>query len=92
MLRGGSNKYPHMFWSKNKKNRYSPAYPFLLNIKVGLNGGIHYTDMFSCCYGIFVKIGGLICDILAMMQENRYLRFPTRSDTNRLWTYAPAKK
>ena len=27
-LRGGSNEYPQsMFWSKNKKNRYTPAYP-----------------------------------------------------------------
>ena len=26
--RGGSNEYPKsMFWSKNKKNRYTPAYP-----------------------------------------------------------------
>ena len=26
--RGGSNVYPQsMFWSKNKKNRYSPMYP-----------------------------------------------------------------
>ena len=26
--RGGSNEYPQcMFWSKNKKNRYNPAYP-----------------------------------------------------------------
>ena len=26
--RDGSNEYPHsMFWSKNKKNRYTPAYP-----------------------------------------------------------------
>ena len=29
--RGGSNEYPQsMFWSKNKKNRYPPAYPSLL--------------------------------------------------------------
>ena len=29
--RGGSNEYPQsMFWSKNKKNRYTPAYPLLL--------------------------------------------------------------
>ena len=29
--RGGSNEYPQsMFWSKNKKNRYTPAYPVLL--------------------------------------------------------------
>ena len=27
-LRGGSNEYPQsMFWRKNKKNRYTPAYP-----------------------------------------------------------------
>ena len=26
--RGGSNEYPQsMFWSKNKKNRYTPGYP-----------------------------------------------------------------
>ena len=26
--RGGSNEYPQsMFWRKNKKNRYTPAYP-----------------------------------------------------------------
>ena len=26
--RGGSNEYPQsMFWSKNKKNRETPAYP-----------------------------------------------------------------
>ena len=26
--RGGSNEYPQsMFWSKNKKNRYTTAYP-----------------------------------------------------------------
>ena len=26
--RGGSNEYPQsMFWSKNKKNRYTSAYP-----------------------------------------------------------------
>ena len=28
IYRGGSNMYPQsMFWSKNKKNRYTPAYP-----------------------------------------------------------------
>ena len=26
--RGGSNEYPQsMFWSKNKKNRYTPVFP-----------------------------------------------------------------
>ena len=29
--RGGSNEYPQsMFWSKNKKNRYTPPYPILI--------------------------------------------------------------
>ena len=28
LQQGGSNEYPQsMFWSKNKKNRYNPAYP-----------------------------------------------------------------
>ena len=36
--RGGSNEYPQsMFWSKNKKNRYTPAYPSFA-IKVGYMG------------------------------------------------------
>ena len=27
LIRGGSNEYPQsMFWSKNKKNRYTPTY------------------------------------------------------------------
>ena len=37
--RGGSNEYPqYMFWSKNKKNRYTPAYPSFCCIKVGFEG------------------------------------------------------
>ena len=37
--RGGSNEYPQsMFWSKNKKNRYNPAYPSFCYIKVGYKG------------------------------------------------------
>ena len=46
--RGGSNEYPQsMFWSKIKKNRYTPAYPNFAFLKSGIHGGIHYTDMFS---------------------------------------------
>ena len=43
--RGGSNEYPQsMFWSKNKKNRYTvyPCIPQFFYIKVGYEG-----DMFS---------------------------------------------
>ena len=37
--RGGSNEYPHsMFWSKNKKNRYTPAYSSFTYIKLGFKG------------------------------------------------------
>ena len=41
--------YPQsMFWSKNKKNRYTPANPgFTIYLKRGVQGGIHCTDMFS---------------------------------------------
>ena len=32
--RGGSNEYPQsMFWNKNKKNRYTPAYPSFAILK-----------------------------------------------------------
>ena len=47
LRRGGSNEYPRsMFWSKNKKNRYTPAYPSFFYIKLGFRGGILHTDMF----------------------------------------------
>ena len=37
--RGGSNEYPQsMFWSKNKKNRYTPHIPQFFYIKVGFKG------------------------------------------------------
>ena len=37
--RGGSNEYPQsMFWSKNKKNRYTPANPSFTIQKWGLRG------------------------------------------------------
>ena len=37
--RGGSNEYPQsMFWSKNKKIRYTPANPIFFYIKVGFKG------------------------------------------------------
>ena len=38
--RGGSNEYPQsMFWSKNKKNRHTPAYPCFAIQKLGSSGG-----------------------------------------------------
>ena len=37
--RGGSNEYPQsMFWSKHKKNRYTPANPSFFYVKVGFKG------------------------------------------------------
>ena len=47
-LRGGSNEYPQsLFWSKNKKNRHTPAY-----IKVGFKE----VYISRTCYpdGVFV--------------------------------------
>ena len=36
-LRDGSNEYPQsMFWNKNKKNRYTPAYPSFATYKSGV--------------------------------------------------------
>ena len=43
--RGGSNEYPQsMFWSKNKKNRYTPAYPSFSIEKQGLKGYTCFPD------------------------------------------------
>ena len=37
--RGGSTEYPQsMFWVKNKKNRYSPAYPKFYSVKKRYKG------------------------------------------------------
>ena len=37
--RGGSNEYPQsMFWSKNKKNRYTPTYTSFAILKWGSRG------------------------------------------------------
>ena len=42
---GGSNEYPQsMFWSKNKKNRYTPANPIFSYIKSGVQGGILFME------------------------------------------------
>ena len=62
--RGGFNEYPpSMFWSKNKKNRYTPLYPSFANIKLGYKGvfitGLIFlmkAPYFSYCFVITVFI------------------------------------
>ena len=45
--RGGSNEYPQsMFWSKNKKNRYTPAYPSFTIQKWGSRGYTYHGHVF----------------------------------------------
>ena len=45
--RGSSNEYPQsMFWSKNKKNRFTPANLSFAIIKVEFKEGIQCTEMF----------------------------------------------
>ena len=42
--RGSSNEYPQsMFWSRNKKNRYTPAYPSFAILKWGIMGYIFHV-------------------------------------------------
>ena len=48
----GSNEYPQfMFWSKNKKNRYTPANPSFFYIKVGFTG-VYFS--WTCCPDEFI--------------------------------------
>ena len=45
--RGSSNEYPQsMFWSKNKKNRYTPVYPSFAIKKWGIRGYILHRHVF----------------------------------------------
>ena len=54
--RGGSNEYPQsMFWIKNKKNRYTPAYPSF-TIKYGLYGVFIARACFPDEYVIHVTL------------------------------------
>ena len=53
--RGGSNEYPQsMFWSKNKKNRYTPRIPQFCYIKVGFKG-VYIT---RTCYPDALNLSG----------------------------------
>ena len=52
--RGGSNEYPQsMFWSKNKKNRYTPAFPSFAIYKLGLRGYTFHGHV------ALMKLGGI---------------------------------
>ena len=63
LWRGGSNEYPQsMFWSKNKKNRYTPVPPQSYYIKVGYKG-VYFT---LTCYSD-EGISG--CDFLAHLSR-----------------------
>ena len=54
--RGGSNEYPQsMFWSKNKKNRYTPAYPQFYYIKVGYTGVFISRTCFPDCHRMRIE-------------------------------------
>ena len=57
--RGGSNEYPQsVFWRKNKKNRYTPAYPSFAIKMWGSRGYTLHGRVFLMkrltCYGLLV--------------------------------------
>ena len=48
LCQGGSNKYPQsMFWNKTRKIGIYHCKPQFCYIKVGYEGGIHFSGMFS---------------------------------------------
>ena len=54
--RGGSNEYPQsMFWIKNKKNRYTPAY-ISFNIASGVYGVFLASHVCSFVFGLLSKV------------------------------------
>ena len=51
--RGGSNEYPQsMFWSKNKKKWYTPAYPSFAIIKWGSGGYTFHRHVFLMFFNV----------------------------------------
>ena len=57
--RGGSNEYPQsMFWSNNKKNRYTPANPSLTIYKWGSRGYTFHGHVFlmTCVPHIYCNV------------------------------------
>ena len=67
--RGGSNEYPQsMFWSKNKKNRYTPAYPSFAIEKWGSRG---YT-----LHGhVFLMLGNRISEQRSVGCKPPFIRY-----------------
>ena len=56
--RGGSNEYPQsLFWSQNKKNRYTSAYPSFIVRKWGLKGYTFHGHVFLMI--LFVSVRSL---------------------------------
>ena len=59
-----------MFWSKNKKNRFTPAYPSFFYIKVGFKGvyiaRTYFPDVFT----------SELCETLAVLLRDRVKGVP----------------
>ena len=71
-----SNEYPQsMFWSKNKKNRYTPVYP-LYYITVRFNGVYMLRAYYPYDHDHELDL------IINMLRAEVVLGFPRRSDTN----------
>ena len=65
--RGGSNQYPQsMFWSKNKKNRYTTWKPQFFYIKVGSRGYTSHGHVFV----MQVRLKGMVKVCLLYSQCN----------------------
>ena len=73
--RGGSNEYPQsMFWSKNKKNRPTPAYPSFAIQKRGSRGYTLYGHVFLMNLGnIMTHIGKSVMSLVDMTINSNFL-------------------
>ena len=55
--RGGSNEYPQsMFWTKNKKNRHTPANLSVTVEKWGIRGYTFYGSVFLMCVRVAILL------------------------------------
>ena len=77
---GGSDEYPQsLFWSKNKKKIGIPLHTLVLLYKSGVQGGIHYTDMFPDYTNN--DTGTMYCSTVYCYYENLSMRFSVISLT-----------
>ena len=71
-----------MFWSKNKKNRYTPAYPSLTIYKWGIRGYLFHGHVFLMVRHLSEKAGQITVRTIRSHRQEYRLRVVRLQDGN----------